>query len=517
MTILWKRLSFLGAIQHHQSLGNRCIVITNRIAILCILLSLLIFAGTIHTTGWNISAPLILFSVFIYVAVLLLNAKGHTIISRLILSTFVPFVILALSIISKTSMEKIEVFRFYDARFMLLVSAILPFIVFQWQEFKLLVAGLSGSFLCLLFFDQLHYLADVGYNQVHLIDKNYAFINLIGLLCYGMFVGITCILKLFNDRAERLLSEKISLLTKNNTELHELYCEIEDQNERIQAQSEELTRNQEILKNANLIIEQQKQALLLQNKDLQAELIVKNSNLLEANKELAKHINELQQFSYTLSHNLRGPVASLLGLTYLFDKNTPHTDNREIIEHICTSAVRVDEIIKELTNIIEIRNSLYNVREWISIEDEYYKVLEEFQDEVLKSEALFETNFEFGELFSIKAFVHSILHNLISNSLKFRSQRRPARITVHTYESGNHIYLKVSDNGMGINMEKHEQNLFGMYKRFHDHVKGKGLGLYLVKLQAETLGGYVKAMSEPGFGTTFIVNLGETYTREKDN
>ena len=509
MTILWNRLSFLGTLQHHQTPVNRCIVLTNRIALTATFFSILFFLIALLQTGWNISAPLFLLSAVVFGSVLFLNSKDHTTASRLLLSLFIPFATLTLSIVSKVSLDKIEIFRFYDARFMLLVSAILPFIIFQWKELKLLLIGLSGSFLSLLFFDQLHYLADVGYGQVHLIDKNYAFINLIGIICYILFVGITCILKLFNERAERLLSEKIVLLTKSNYELQELYSEIEAQNEKIQAQSEELSQNQEVLKNANSIIEQQKEALLLHNKDLQAELIVKNSHLLEANKELAKHVNELQQFSYTLSHNLRGPVASLLGLTYLFDKNTPHKENREIIEHICTSALRVDEIIKELSQIIEIRNNLYNVREWVSIENEFYNVLEEFQTEIKSSGANIEANFRVEEIYSIKAFVHSILHNLVSNSLKYRSLRRSLHITASTYTLENHLILEISDNGMGIDLQKFGPNLFGMYKRFHDHLKGKGLGLYLVKLQAETLGGNVKVESEAGIGSKFIIDLGE--------
>ena len=517
MTILWNRLSFLGALQQHQSPVNRCIVLTNRIALSAIFFSILFFLLTLLQTGWNTSAPLFLLSGVVFAATLLLNAKGYTTASRLLISLYIPFVTLALSIVSKVSLDKIEVFRFYDARFMLLVSAILPFIIFQWKEIKLLLIGLSGSFLCLLFFDQVHYLADVGYSQVHLIDKNYAFINLIGIVCYILFVGITSILKLFNERAEKLLSEKIVLLTKSNLELQELYSEIEAQNEKIQTQSEELSCNQEVLKNANSIIEQQKEALLLHNKDLQAELIVKNSHLLEANKELAKHVNELQQFSYTLSHNLRGPVASLLGLTYLFDRNTPHKENKEIIEHICTSALRVDEIIKELSQIIEIRNNLYNVREWVSIENEFQKVTEEFQNEVKNSGACIEANFNLEEIYSIKAFIHSILHNLLSNSLKYRSPRRPLHISVSTYAAENRFFLEIADNGMGIDLEKYGSNLFGMYKRFHDHLKGKGLGLYLVKLQAETLGGNVKVESKVGIGSTFTIDLGELPPQKRES
>ncbi|QLH31898.1 MAG: hypothetical protein HWD62_05150 [Cyclobacteriaceae bacterium] len=78
---------------------------------------------------------------------------------------------------------------------------------------------------------------------------------------------------------------------------------------------------------------------------------------------MVRHNNELRQFSYTVSHNLRAPVARLLGLTDLFKRSKPETDREEIAEMIRKSGRELDVILKDLNQIIDLRNDLYQVRE----------------------------------------------------------------------------------------------------------------------------------------------------------
>jgi signal transduction histidine kinase len=106
-----------------------------------------------------------------------------------------------------------------------------------------------------------------------------------------------------------------------------------------------------------------------------------------------------------------------------------------------------------------------------------------------------------------KIYLESILHNLLSNALKYHSpQRRPA-IHVKSWQQEEQAYLSVSDNGLGMDLTKVGDKLFGLYKTFHEHKEAKGLGLYLTKLQVEALGGTIRVESQPDHGTTFTLSF----------
>jgi signal transduction histidine kinase len=110
-----------------------------------------------------------------------------------------------------------------------------------------------------------------------------------------------------------------------------------------------------------------------------------------------------------------------------------------------------------------------------------------------------------GKVFAVGPYVDSILYNLISNSIKYRHPDRQPLIQIRTSIERDFVKLTVTDNGLGIDLKKHRNNIFNLYKRFHLHMEGKGLGLYLVKTQMMALGGKIDVESEPEEGTTFQV------------
>jgi signal transduction histidine kinase len=106
-----------------------------------------------------------------------------------------------------------------------------------------------------------------------------------------------------------------------------------------------------------------------------------------------------------------------------------------------------------------------------------------------------------------KGYLESILQNLLSNALKYRSPKRTPEITVRTGVENGSIVLRVSDNGLGIDMVKFGEELFGLHKTFHEHQDARGVGLFLVKTQIEAMGGTVEAESEIDKGTTFTIRF----------
>jgi signal transduction histidine kinase len=114
---------------------------------------------------------------------------------------------------------------------------------------------------------------------------------------------------------------------------------------------------------------------------------------------------------------------------------------------------------------------------------------------------------EANQLTSIKSYVQSIIHNLISNAIKYKSPVRNPEISVKAWKDTEHTFIEVADNGMGIDLEQYGQQIFGLYKRFTTQSEGKGLGLHMTKAQVESLGGSISVESEADKGTTFRILL----------
>jgi PAS domain S-box-containing protein len=232
---------------------------------------------------------------------------------------------------------------------------------------------------------------------------------------------------------------------------------------------------------------------------------------LEKNKLIKKLLEQnegLLRFSYIVSHNLRGPVASLLGLVQLIDKSKILDEHTlSVINHINTSSLKLDEVIRDLSKILEIQNEGGQHMEWIPMEEIISYVTQELRNLITEHNA--KINFNFSKnpsCYSIRRYIQSIILKLVANGIKYHDSRVP-EITIESFKQDNHFGLLVKDNGVGIDLKKHQEKIFSLYQRFHNHVEGKGFGLYMVKTQVESLGGSIEVESTPGIGTTFKILL----------
>ncbi len=509
----WHKLSFLGIEGESRTFDKGNIIYTNQLLLILTSVSLLLGILVGIRFGWYATSHMILISVVFYVAFLTLNSLGYTKLSRLLTCIFLPFYVLAVSIVSKqTGVVDVEPYEYFEFRFLILVSPMIPITVFNYQRKIWLYSGLLPSFITLIVFDPLHELFGIGYEQVGFIATNYGFTNIVLTIAYFLLVFSLIFIKIITSNLEKdkenlivVLDQKNQELIKKNSLLKDLNDEVNQQNEEITAQSEELKQNQEALHQNHLLITSQAKELAQQNKHLETEILTKNNNLLKTNKELIQHNNELRQFSYTISHNLRGPVASLIGLVNIFEEDL-NKHNLTVVNHIKDTTNVLDSIIKDLSKVIQIKNSIYEVKESVSFDDEVSKIKGLISDTIQDTKANIITNFSLvPEIYSVKAFISSILYNLISNSIKYRSTKRQVIVELSSRKEGDYIIIQVKDNGLGINLEDHRSELFKLYKRFHTHIEGKGLGLYLVNLQAEMLKGKVEIESVVNEGSMFSV------------
>ncbi|MDJ1501516.1 PAS domain S-box protein [Xanthocytophaga agilis] len=227
------------------------------------------------------------------------------------------------------------------------------------------------------------------------------------------------------------------------------------------------------------------------------------------NRELIRQNEQLQQFGYITSHNIRGPVATLLGLMNLLqDEEVSEVVNKEIVHHIKSTLVKLDTVIRDLNTILEYHKPVSRIKEVIVLEDLCQDVCGLIIPVRKDVDYYMETCFdEVPTIFSVRSYIHSIFYNLISNAFKFRSTERKLCLKIKSYTDGNSVFISFEDNGLGIDLASYQDSIFGMHKRFHIEIEGKGLGLYLVKTQVNALNGEISLRSELTKGTTFIVSL----------
>ncbi len=234
----------------------------------------------------------------------------------------------------------------------------------------------------------------------------------------------------------------------------------------------------------------------------------KEIELRQLSQELMHSNRELQQFAYITSHNLRAPVANLISLLSLFDKEHLSERNMVFLEKMEMSVERLHTTLNDLNEILSSRANMAEKDEVLYFESELNHVLELISEEIRLKEARIHADFSKAPsmLFSRKV-LHSILLNLLTNAIKYRKPDIPPEITVSTEEDGEYIILYVKDNGTGIDMEKYGNKIFGLYQRFHDNKDGKGLGLYIIKNQIEALEGKIAVESIVNKGSMFHVFL----------
>jgi len=237
-----------------------------------------------------------------------------------------------------------------------------------------------------------------------------------------------------------------------------------------------------------------------------------NARLQATVERLQARNNDLQQFSYVVSHNLRSPIARILGLSSIFHQDA--SDHSMIVEKITEATAQLDEIVKDISSIISARN-IEEKYEYILFNDELKSVLKLLNDEIQKSRADIAVDFSKAEgVVTVKSYLNSIFYNLLSNAIKYRMPDVPLKIYIATnlYEQG--ICLTVRDNGIGIDLARNGEKIFVLYKRFGPaSVPGKGIGLCLIKNQVESLNGKIDVISNPNEGSTFNIYLPTSHGR----
>ncbi|MEZ7500673.1 PAS domain-containing protein [Flavobacterium sp. Arc3] len=226
-------------------------------------------------------------------------------------------------------------------------------------------------------------------------------------------------------------------------------------------------------------------------------------------RELTQNNKDLKQFSYITSHNLRAPLSNLTGLLNLIE-DIPITDPelKEILQGFNRSTYLLNETINDLTKVMIIKDNSSIQKEAVVIKEVFENIFSKITVQIDMHQPIVLIDFETAPILEInKSYIESILSNLLTNSIKYKSKNKTLEITVSTQQTKNYTTLIFSDNGIGIDLDRNRDKIFGLYQRFHNYPDSKGLGLYLVKSQVEAMGGTISIQSEVDKGTTFTLTF----------
>ncbi|MBD1396365.1 PAS domain-containing protein [Pontibacter sp. JH31] len=231
--------------------------------------------------------------------------------------------------------------------------------------------------------------------------------------------------------------------------------------------------------------------------------------LQDTNAHLLRVIEDLDTFVYTASHDLKSPIANIEGLMLLLEEQIamagplPGEPTEPLFVMIKDSIARFKNVIRDLTDIAKVQRDVDGDAEPLSLEELYQTVYLSLKEEATKKHAVIKTDFSEAPAINFsRKNMYSILYNLVSNAIKYSSPDKQPEVQIKSSWDGKSLVLTVQDNGLGMN-EEQQGKLFTLFKRFHSHVDGTGMGLYIVKRIIDNSGGEIKVDSKVGQGTTF--------------
>jgi diguanylate cyclase len=214
----------------------------------------------------------------------------------------------------------------------------------------------------------------------------------------------------------------------------------------------------------------------------------------------------LLSFSYIVSHNLRSHASNITSIVeFLSDADTEQERN-EMIDHLKTVSQSLDETLSNLNDIISIQTSINPIFEPLLVSPFIRKAIDVLRDQIYRKDATIVNNVGNDAVINYNpAYMESIILNFLSNALKYSHPDRKPVVNVNSaFENGKFILI-FEDNGIGIDLKKNGDKLFGLYKTFNGNPDARGLGLFITRNQVEYMGGKIEVESEPEIGTKFKI------------
>ena len=228
------------------------------------------------------------------------------------------------------------------------------------------------------------------------------------------------------------------------------------------------------------------------------------SDKKQMTENLTEHNNRLTNFAHIVSHNLRSHTSNISMLLDLAVQDDPKVLENEYYRNVKVVSDNMNETIRQLSEIVEINSQVSSTLTSQNLLKRVHKAMKTVDPVVKKNKAtiLAEVDANINVL-AVHAYLESIILNLITNAIKYRSPERLPELKITSGTKGEYAFLSFEDNGLGIDLDRHGSKLFGMYKTFHSHPEARGIGLFISKNQIEAMGGKIEVESELNKGTKF--------------
>jgi signal transduction histidine kinase len=227
----------------------------------------------------------------------------------------------------------------------------------------------------------------------------------------------------------------------------------------------------------------------------------------ELEEKVRERTRELDAFVYRSSHDIKGPIKSIMGLSTIALKDTHDPDSRNYFEHILKSSQRLDTVVSQLMEVIQAKEakvsfSAINFERMLSDILSGFEGLPNFQSVKIDSDIK-----QPEEFYSDEKLLYSIIQNLIENAIKYSDPKKEKSfLKIDIEVKDRFAILEFTDNGLGI-AKSSQGKIFEMFYKVDQESTGHGLGLYMTKIHIEKLEGSIIFKSEPGEGTSFRINL----------
>jgi len=239
---------------------------------------------------------------------------------------------------------------------------------------------------------------------------------------------------------------------------------------------------------------------------------IKNEELMRKNQELHRVNQDLDNFIYAASHDLKAPISNIEGLLAVLQDTIAPTAlaneyNSKILSMMQESVNRFKKTIATLSDVVKLQSGNNQSASAVNIAELLDEIILDMQQMIDFSNVTIQAEVDNSmSVFFSRSNLRSILYNLISNAIKYRSPDRQALVQITSGEEEDFMVIKVRDNGLGMNLTEKE-TIFKMFQRLHDHVEGTGVGLFMVKRILENSGGKIEVESRHGEGSVFTIYL----------
>lgn len=236
----------------------------------------------------------------------------------------------------------------------------------------------------------------------------------------------------------------------------------------------------------------------------------KELELTQTLQSYSEHNNRLLNFSHIVSHNLNSHSGNIKQLLDLIESEENILSSKEYLNYLRIVSNDLNATITDLSQIVRIQNNLNSIKEPLDLILYLEKNEQTINNYGLENKITIVNKVPKGSIINFNsAYLESILLNFTTNAVKYAHPDRKPIITFDFFTENKKKILTINDNGLGIDLEKHGNLLFGLYKTFHKHEDAHGIGLYITKNQIESMNGQISVESKIGEGTTFKIIFNE--------